>query len=362
MAYLNVVEVESALAALAAHYPSITERIKLPNKTVEGRTCTALRIGASAAQARDALLITGAVHAREWGGSDIAVGFAADLLEAYTTHRDLRYGKLRVRASSVRRIVETMQIIVFPQVNPDGKYYSQTRDAMWRRNRNPDSSHGHARCIGVDLNRNHDFLWEFEKYFDPDASVGTSADPCSREQTWRGPAANSEAETKNIHYLLKVFPRTRWYIDIHSYGPMVLYPWGNDENQTTDPNQTFTNPAFDGDRGMGGDTGYREYLPAADLAEHQRLASAMASGIKGVRGKVYEAKQAFDLYPTSGAGDDYAYSRHFVDPKLKKIYAFTLEFGDSSFAPDWDEMEDIVADISGGLMRFCTATRRGVRG
>ncbi|MDQ1276457.1 MAG: carboxypeptidase, partial [Euryarchaeota archaeon] len=68
MAYLNVDEVESALIALATTYPEICELITLPNTTVEGRTCHALRIGQGAATDCDGVLLTGCVHAREWGG------------------------------------------------------------------------------------------------------------------------------------------------------------------------------------------------------------------------------------------------------------------------------------------------------
>ena len=45
MTYLNVVEVESALASLASAYPTVTELIALPYTTHEGRTSHALRIG-----------------------------------------------------------------------------------------------------------------------------------------------------------------------------------------------------------------------------------------------------------------------------------------------------------------------------
>ncbi|MGH3974463.1 MAG: M14 family zinc carboxypeptidase, partial [Pseudonocardiaceae bacterium] len=65
MSYFNVNEVESALTGLAAAYPSICELIFLPNLTIEGRTCHAVRIGKYAASDRDAVLLTGVVHARE---------------------------------------------------------------------------------------------------------------------------------------------------------------------------------------------------------------------------------------------------------------------------------------------------------
>ena len=80
MAYLNTTEVESALIALAAAHPSICELITLPHATVEGRTSHAVRLGTAAANTVDAYYLTGGVHAREWGSSDILINLATDLL------------------------------------------------------------------------------------------------------------------------------------------------------------------------------------------------------------------------------------------------------------------------------------------
>jgi hypothetical protein len=37
--------------------------------------------------------------------------------------------------------------------------------------------------------------------------------------------------------------------------------------------------------------------------------------------------QSAYLYPTSGASDDYSFSRHIADPTKNKVYAYTIEFG-----------------------------------
>ena len=104
MSYLNITEVESALVALASAYPSICELITLPNLTIEGRTCHAVRIGKFGASDRDAVLLTGAVHAREWGGAEICVNVAADLCEAYTAGTGLGYGGKHFTSAEVRRL------------------------------------------------------------------------------------------------------------------------------------------------------------------------------------------------------------------------------------------------------------------
>jgi hypothetical protein len=59
--------------------------------------------------------------------------------------------------------------------------------------------------------------------------------------------------------------------------------------------------------------------------------------------------------PTSGCSDDYAYSRHFVDSTKTWIGGFCIEWG-KDFQPPWSEMEQIILDISAGLIEFCLAT------
>lgn len=349
MGYMNVTEVESALRRLEDHYPGRARRIALPNLTHEGRRCHALRIGRQSRRA-PALLVTGCVHAREWGGADIAVYWAADLLEALTKRAGLRYGDARATRGELADALGEIDVIVFPQVNPDGRAHSQTRDALWRGNRYPDSVDRGG--YGVDLNRNHDFLWDFPTCFHSDANVGTSTSCFHSSQTWRGPEAVSEPETRNLQYLFRSYPEIRWYVDLHSYGPSILFPWGDDENQTEDAALSFTNPTWDGQRGMAGDTAYREYMPSADLAVFRSLGKAMARAIEAVRGEQYAVEPAFSLYPTSGAGDDWAWSRHLADPNQPKVYPFTLEFGRDTFAPAWSVMRPVVGDVCAALTRL----------
>jgi murein tripeptide amidase MpaA len=111
MSYLNVTEVESALIGLAAAYPSICELITLPHTSVEGRTCHAIRVGASDAAAVPAALFTGVVHAREWGGSEVCVNLAADLCEAYTAGTGLAYGGMTFTTAEIKAIVDGLSVI-----------------------------------------------------------------------------------------------------------------------------------------------------------------------------------------------------------------------------------------------------------
>ncbi len=360
MTFLNVVEIESALKALNSTYPTLTEHIPLPNVTYEGRRSNALLIrGKPSFDCRPAFMFVSGVHAREWGGPDILVNLATDLLEAYTTNAGLAYGGKSFTAAAIKRIVNRTDIVVFPDLNPDGRAFSMaaqpnTNQAIWRRNRNPASSGGLASKIGVDVNRNYDFLWDFPMKF----LSGLPVPPASTnpdDETFYGTGPFSEPESRNVLWLVDQFPNTRYFVDVHSHAGDILYPWGDDEDQTTDPSKSFKNSAWDGTRGVKGDA-YAEYLPVSRLAELQASANVMRNGILGVRGQSYVVEQSFSLYPTSGSSEDWAFTREFVAPTRGKLSGFVIEFntdvhtGYIDFFPTWGEMLMLIADVDAGLL------------
>ena len=153
-------------------------------------------------------------------------------------------------------------------------------------------------------------------------------------------------------WLLDTYPLVRWHVDVHSAVPVILYSWGSDQNQTTESAQTFLNSTFDGVRGRVDDTAYGEYITQDDLDVVRALSNRMNDAVKAVRGDDYGAEQAFGLYPTSCASDDYAFSRHFADPSKAKVYGITVECG-HSFQPTWSEAEEVIREVSAGLIAFC---------
>lgn len=338
--YMNVTEVDSAIQALAATYADCCELVTCPNPTHEGRTVRGLRIGRSRAGDRPAIAFFGGQHAREWGTAEICVNFATDLLGAQATGAGLSYGGKTFSAATIERLVDEAQILVLPTLNPDGRHYSQTRFAMWRKNRNPDGP--------VDCNRNYDFLWDFGTALHPEAGASVSDDPDS--DVYHGPAPFSEPETRNVRWILDSYRQIRWAIDIHSYGQLLYHVWGHDQNQTSTPEQNFTNPEFDGQRGLEDDD-YGEYIPPGDLSVQQGLVGAMRDAVETVRGMRYKTGQSFSLYPTTGTLTSYPYSRHIADPSQPRIHSFLIEWG-TEFQPPWSEMEAIILDISAALVAF----------
>src|SRR4051812_35277187 len=375
MSYLNVAEVETALAlAGRPANAGFTELITLPHQTWEGRTCSALRIHAGP-PARAGVYLLGGVHAREWGSPDILINSVRLLTDAYRTRTGITQGGASISAAQVRQIVDTLDVVVFPQANPDGRQHSMTVDPMWRKNRRPADPGQHCPSgggsgPGVDLNRNYDFLWDYTTKFSPNAPVRTSTDPC--EEVYLGPGAVSEPETANVTWLLDRHRSVTHFIDVHSFGEDILYNWGDDDDQTTDPSMNFGTPAYDGKRGVPDSTPandpakpdaakYREFIPAPDLTEAITLGTTMRDAIQAAHGRQYSVKSAVGLYPTSGTSDDWAYSRSFLDPARGKVLGYTIEWGPQrasipkSFHPNYPDMVPIIEEITAALLAFCTA-------
>ncbi|GGX36501.1 M14 family metallopeptidase [Streptomyces lomondensis] len=346
--YLNVAEIESAIDSLHDAYPGPTEITTPPHRTHEGRTTRLLRVGTRQVNEVPAILLLGGIHAREWMPPDALISLAADLLEAHDSATGLGYGSSTFTAAQVTQVVENFNLFFFPCVNPDGRAFSQTTSAMWRKNRRPApaGSNGPS-CVGVDLNRNFDFLWNHTAKFATDADVHTSDNPCD-PHVYRGPAAASEPETRNVVWALDSNPQIRWMVDVHSAGPAILHNWGSDQNQSTTPTDNFRNPNLDDVRGRP-DDGIGEFIPEADLKTAVELSEHMNDAAGAVRGVDYGVEAAYGLYPTSGTSDDYAYSRHFTNPAATKVFSYTIECGDR-FQPAFSEAEQVIREVSAALL------------
>ena len=366
--YLTFDDVDAALAAAASNYSAFTTLITLPNKTWEQQsTCHALKIANGTAAGRPGVFFLGGVHADEWGCPDILVNFINQLLAAYvdTTRKGITLGGKSFSYDEIRTIVDNLDIFVFPLANPDGRTYNRAHDYNWRKNRRDPNSN----CPGVDLNRNFDVLWDYRSLMSPISTVLISDNPCSRY--YRGPSPFSEPETRNVQRILDDFPNIGFFADLHSAGEKILYSWSHDDDQVGDPDMNFQNDDTAQDyksvRGLPaslsqpGWDAYEEYIPSDDLASAKNLAGAVGAAIYAVRNVCYSAQQSVEgEYPTAGTSDDYSYSRQFVDSSKRKVLAFTIECG-AAKQPSYVDMQDVIKDVTSGLIAFCVAVRNSLQ-
>lgn len=359
---LNVNEIKSGLQGLATEYGIST--FKTPYQTHGGATILGAKIGGNGTcNNAYKVYLNGNIHARERGSMDSVLYFASDLLYANKNNVGLTYGSKKYTNAQVKTALSA-GIVIVPLSNPDGVAYDQATNSCWRKNRNPNSGASGA-SIGVDLNRNFDFLWDFTKLFasSVQSSVGSTS---MSDETYHGTGAFSEPETKNIKWVFDTYSKIRWFVDLHSYAGDVLYSWGSDENQDQYPYMSFLNSTYNGVRGILSDTpgsgsGYGEYTSKtewdANLAAANRMTAAMTAG----GGSAYTAMQSAALYPTSGASDDWAYSRHFTDTTKNLVHAYTVEFGFGNdaascpFYPTVSQYNSNLKSTSAGFMELLLA-------
>ena len=338
--YLTSEGIDSALQYIAKSYPSLVQSIVLPEKTHEGRTSRAIKVSVNNIPPKNGLLFLGGVHAREILNPDLLVKFGLNLCEAYTYNTGMKFEDKSYSAEEIKQIVENLELFLFPLVNPDGRSFVQAPngDVWWRKNKNPNPGLPQK---GVDLNRNYDFLW--------DSGIGTSTN--SVTEIYRGKEAASEPETKNVLHLINKYQNISCVLDIHSYSELILYPWGDDENQIEDLDMNFRNPSYDGSRGHSGDSIYKEYIHKNDLDWYETTGKRIKNAIASVRGTVYQSQPSVGLYPTSGTCDDYLHCLRYNGAN-RNITGLTIETA-KEFQPTYEEATNTMSEVSAGLIEVC---------
>jgi murein tripeptide amidase MpaA len=92
------------------------------------------------------------IHAREWAAHMATLYLIYQLVERSAMNNDL---------------LDNLDWVIIPVVNPDGYEYSMNTERFWRKNRRPIAD---SACIGVDNNRNFAYEWRvgtdviFSKY------------------------------------------------------------------------------------------------------------------------------------------------------------------------------------------------------
>jgi murein tripeptide amidase MpaA len=350
---LNADEVYTAMKGLEKEYGM--SLFTTPHKTYNGAEI----IGGVANKAekikkdKQYIYFTSGIHARERGGPDNLIYFVSDLLYANEHRIGLTYGNKKYTNSQVKKALGA-GVVFIPMLNPDGVRHDQANSNLWRKNRNPASSRpNEPLSVGVDLNRNFDFLWNFTKTFDPSVSPASTN---ASSAAFYGTAPFSEPESRDMAWVYDEYPNIHWYIDVHSAAGTLLYSWGDDVDQSHDPKQNLFNPAYDGKRGVVEDTLYGEYIDQEDWDNIRIAANRTTDAMIAVGGREYVPQQAVGLYPTSGATDDWSFSRWHKNKKLTKVYGYTMEFGyATNFYPTSEEYIQNIIDTNAGFMEFILA-------
>uniref|UniRef100_A0A6A7FQ59 Carboxypeptidase B-like n=1 Tax=Hirondellea gigas TaxID=1518452 RepID=A0A6A7FQ59_9CRUS len=273
--YMTFEQMEWFLRDLESQYPD-NVKLSTEGKSREGRNIYLVRVFQSSASAarssgsvssrgqpRPAVFIDGGIHAREWIAPATVLNMLMKQTENCAANTDCDY-----------------EYYFMPMMNPDGYEYTWTNDRFWRKNRSPPPLKND--CFGTDLNRNWNPQW---------GNIGSSSNTC--KEIYRGTTPFSEPETtsaKNVMTRIANNPELDLlvYLSYHSFGQLVLYPWG-----------------------------YTSDL-APTKADLEKGGNVYNNALKGVHNVPYVVQQAAELYPASGASDDFAYS-------LPIKYVYTVE-------------------------------------
>lgn len=286
--YRTVEETYSTLATLATTHPQLATWTDIGNswqKETQGANAGydiyALKLTNSAIPGpKPVFLLIAAIHAREYATAELATRFAEALVAKYKVDPDVTW------------LLDYFEVHIVPQTNPDGRKLAESGQ-LWRKNTNNTDGCLISSVWGTDLNRNSSFHWD---------TGGSSDFAC--DITYHGSGPGSEPETQSIEqYIQALFPDQRGpndsdpapitaqgvFISLHSYGELVLFPWG----YTTSPS-----PNNAGLQTLGRKFGY-------------------ANGYQVCTGPNC-------LYSTSGTTDDFAYGE-------LGVASYTIELGQNFF-------------------------------
>ncbi|XP_047027563.1 carboxypeptidase B [Helicoverpa zea] len=201
--YQELEVIDEYLDYIGEKYPDVATVVNAA-ESFEGRPIKYIKISTTnfEDENKPVIFIDGGIHAREWI-SPPSVTWAIHKLVEDVTENDL---------------LEKFDWILLPVVNPDGYKYTFTNERFWRKTRSTNNNPLSQICRGADGNRNFDFVWN---------SIGTSNSPCS--DIYAGTSAFSEVETRVVRDILhEHLARMALYLTMHSFGSMILYPWGHD--------------------------------------------------------------------------------------------------------------------------------------
>jgi carboxypeptidase T len=288
--YHDYAELTAEVNAVVAAHPGIARRFSL-GTSFQGRDLIGVKISDNVAadESEPEVLFTHHQHARE----HLTVEMAVYLLHLFTDD----YGT----DARLTGIVNSREIWILPDVNPDGGEYDIATGTYrsWRKNRQPNSG---TSAIGTDLNRNWPFRWG--------CCGGSSGSPSSG--TYRGSAPLSTPEANKIAAWVRSrqlggVQQIRMSIDFHTFSELVMWPYG----------WTFADTA----PGLNPD--------------QQAVFATIGRQMAATNG--YTPQQASDLYITDGSIRDFLWGD-------QRVFSYTFEmFPRSSSGGGFYPPDEVIA-------------------
>jgi carboxypeptidase T len=285
--YHNFAEMTSEINTVVSGHTNIA-RQSVIGTSYQGRNITAIKISDNVGtdESEPEVLFTAHQHARE----HLTVEMALYLLHLLADN----YGS----DSRITGLVNSREIWIVPDVNPDGGEYDIATGSYrsWRKNRQPNAGSSN---VGTDLNRNWAYRW---------GCCGGSSGSTS-SSTYRGSGPESAPEVKVVADFVRSrviggVQQIKSNIDFHTYSQLILWPYGYTLNNT----------------GPG--------LTQDDRDAHAALGQNMAST------NGYTPEQSSDLYITDGTINDWLWGTYKIFTYTFEMYPGASGSGGGFYPPD----------------------------
>ncbi|NCD32464.1 MAG: peptidase M14 [Spartobacteria bacterium] len=299
--YRTVDQTYTDMAQYAAAYPSLVAVTNIGSSWGllhggGGSPIMEMTIGNRTNQTEKAhMFLMAAIHARELSTAETAMQFGEYLINEYGHDAD------------ITALLDYTQVHIVPQANPDGRKWAE-QGYYWRKNVDNTNGCTTFQYFGTDLNRNSSYKWGM-----------TNISFASCDGTYAGPGPRSEPETaaleNRMQQIFGVHSGTGQIsgimITLHSYGNLVLFPPGWSEDVL---------PEHDALQTLGRKMGFYNH---------------------------YAVMPAYELYPMSGANDDFAFGALGVP-------AYTFEMG-TDFFEDCDYFYNAI--LTNGIAALTAAAK-----
>lgn len=238
--YRTVEETYATMDGLVSTHPTLAKVVDIGPTWTGAYRIRALELTNAATNAalpnKPTMVAFASIHAREYTPAELLTRFGEWLANGYGNDAQATW------------LLDNFKFDLVLQANPDGRKKAES-GLSWRKNTDTSNGSCSANAYGIDLNRNFNFRWN-------SVSGGSSADPCA--STYHGPAAASEAETRDLFryvagsmdssgvYRGGALPDRRnddtvsaapadyrgMFLDLHSYSQLVLWPWAYTSNSS----------------------------------------------------------------------------------------------------------------------------------
>lgn len=292
--FLGYVAMVKKVQKLAAKNPDIISYFSA-GKSIQGRELYVIRINTTEKgtdqSSKPGILLIGNHHARE----HITAEFCLQCAKYIAKH---------AHDPAIAALIANRDIYIIPMINPDGVDYDLSGFPYRFHRKN---MHKFQHAVGVDLNRNYNLDWG-----------GSGSSKQQNNESYCGQQPFSEPETMAIKQLIESRPNIRILISYHSFGKLILYPWG----YTRRPVENST-----------------------DLQQYKTLTKGMLALLPD-----YRVMQGSAMYIVSGEATDWSYASSGILSVTIEMMPRGVHSANGFYPTDRKEIEeDIQHNIAAAL-------------